>query len=776
MATAVTAKTRAPIARLADASFDLLGSFEFSDIAINEDKSDETKPSDAVEAGHQDWTSEDDSDDDSVVFMGEQSVTAEAYTAPSFETGDEHEATGVMNENTIERLKASLHAVDDMELWEATYASAPHQMEAAYEFLRRSFGGLDGGIMALDTGLGKTMASLAAVAVMRLVELNYSEVRRDQRITGLPHRPHNQPGVVGPCPSHNPWGIECCCVSSSLAQKIARGLTPGPSLVITPPNVVTQFAQAAIKYLEKEIQVPGSNAQMSFVDTLELSADTIARGIYQPPKKDKQPTLFPGSLSKMGYGPDQTSRLFRKHWLLVLSSSPQALSPRGGVYRFFSRRYELRQQQRERLKEYFAPWAVAPRFIALDEFHSAKAPSTLVHRALRQIQDQAAPGHNFKLAGLSATPIAVSLAKSLGSVLSLIVPSAPDLNAFCAAAQIIDSATKAGRPKDKERFDEAIATLFHGQALVPLPKFHATTVACRSKRAEEGDFQRRMGELTAAWGKEARAKLQKQQAASGGCMTPDKLLQSAQFNSSFMQLLWLASFPGIVDLPENLSSDLADWLNSSKIDSSVATSEGRAAHIVGQHINTITKGSGKIEQLSRCLYDASCDLGLGNTAAFLKKHACVLASRPGLALIIAAYADRHWSHDWDIVLMLSGAIKKGKRVIRSAFPDIPIRDERKPTLLIATTGSCGTGVDGLQRANHGVLFDMPFVESVRKQTPGRLWRYGQRYPCYWTELWAEDSLAERLIKERHERRLDAFNQIFGRGDSDSSAGGSASKE
>ncbi len=121
--------------------------------------------------------------------------------------------------------------------------------------------------------------------------------------------------------------------------------------------------------------------------------------------------------------------------------------------------------------------------------------------------------------------------------------------------------------------------------------------------------------------------------------------------------------------------------------------------------------------------------------------------------------------------MLSGALKKSRQVIGSAFPDISIRDERKPTLLIATTGSCGTGVDGLLRANDGVLFDMPFVKSVRKQTPGRLWRYGQRYPCYWTELWAEDSLAERLIKERHERRLDAFNQIFGSGDSDDSRAG-----
>ena len=149
----------------------------------------------------------------------------------------------------------------------------------------------------------------------------------------------------------------------------------------------------------------------------------------------------------------------------------------------------------------------------------------------------------------------------------------------------------------------------------------------------------------------------------------------------------------------------------------------------------------------------------------------VLNVAPSAPVNIAAYADRHWSHNRDIVLMLSGALKKSRQVIGSAFPDISIRDERKPTLLIATTGSCGTGVDGLLRANDGVLFDMPFVKSVRKQTPGRLWRYGQRYPCYWTELWAEDSLAERLIKERHERRLDAFNQIFGSGDSDDSRAG-----
>ncbi|KAK3899398.1 hypothetical protein C8A05DRAFT_36990 [Staphylotrichum tortipilum] len=170
------------------------------------------------------------------------------------------------------------------------------------------------------------------------------------------------------------------------SKKIAHGLAPDPSLIITPPNVVTQFAQAAIEYLEKEIQLPGSDARMS-ADTTHLAREVqgdilsnFVRGPpgYQAPKKDKLLALVLGSLSKMRYAPNQTSRLFRKHRLLVFSSNPQALSPKGRVHRFFGRRYELHQQQRERLKEYFAPWAVAPRFIALDESHSASRKGCFV--------------------------------------------------------------------------------------------------------------------------------------------------------------------------------------------------------------------------------------------------------------------------------------------------------------------------------------------------------------------------------------------------------------
>jgi hypothetical protein len=42
------------------------------------------------------------------------------------------------------------------------------------------------------------------------------------------------------------------------------------------------------------------------------------------------------------------------------------------------------------------------------------------------------------------------------------------------------------------------------------------------------------------------------------------------------------------------------------------------------------------------------------------------AAWPGTALIIAVYADKHWSGEWDVVLVLSAATK-GKQAIQDAF-------------------------------------------------------------------------------------------------------------
>ncbi len=170
-----------------------------------------------------------------------------------------------------------------------------------------------------------------------------------------------------------------------------------------------------------------------------------------------------------------------------------------------------------------------------------------------------------------------------------------------------------------------------------------------------------------------------------------------------MLTLWLASFPGIVEVPYGLSSNPAAWLNRNAIND-VTTKEGRDAYVVGQYIDVITSGSEKMSQLQCCLDRALKDVNLSDAGAAdqpaLKKHACVVASRPGIVLIIAVYADRYWSRQWEVVIMLSAATPDGEKAIDRAFHDIPIGCPEKPTLFIATVGTCGTGLDSLQKASH----------------------------------------------------------------------------
>ncbi|KAK5652984.1 hypothetical protein OQA88_9464 [Cercophora sp. LCS_1] len=132
------------------------------------------------------------------------------------------------------------------------------------------------------------------------------------------------------------------------------------------------------------------------------------------------------------------------------------------------------------------------------------------------------------------------------------MPRAADLDAFLDAAQVIDSATRAGMAKDRDKLNDATARHYCDYC----PGWHAVTVACRSERVEEGDFRRRMDELREAWSSDARAKLAGQATSANGGSLGDKFLQVVRYNSAFMQTLWLASFPGLVDLPGHLSSNL----------------------------------------------------------------------------------------------------------------------------------------------------------------------------------------------------------------------------
>ncbi|KAK4234388.1 hypothetical protein C8A03DRAFT_37840 [Achaetomium macrosporum] len=754
---------------------------------------------------------------------------------PSGEAGGVDAAPGELK--SVEEIMTFLHVPDDLQFWADTCrffchdeartahdqgvkllgtkrSLRPHQMEDVFALLQRSFRGeYDGGIVALDTGLGKTIVSLAAVAATRLVELNYHTVKdewrratRAQNAGATVHRRHNPEGVSASCPSGNPWSIECCCVDNSFSLRIAKQLHPAPSLVVTPVGVAEHIVREASAYFEEEIVWPGSDngehggRRSGFVDTIdmgqsgatlspEIRNDILTHYLDEPPKwarrkKGQDDKLVEGPRPKMGYTLEQEKRLFLQHRLVVVGSNPTSFRDKGKKSTCFARDFDLCSvdPRKRTTKKYTEEWAVAPRFIVLDEFHQFKGERTILYTALRRIRDQTEQYRNrFKLVALSASPLSASLEKALEQLLSLIV-SAIDLNTFRTAAQIIDKivAAKGRKPKDSVKYQEAIRTCsdmlkrvmtvrtstdtFHGQKLLELPPLDLQEIPCSSARTRKDDFRHKMYELREAWRKDALKSVAQQQ----------DFLQFAQFSDSFMQTLWLASFPGIVDLPPHLSSNPAAWLNSDRLPKVITTKQGRSSHTVGKYIDVITRGSGKMEQLRVCLEQACRDEQLrwkqpvaGEVA--LKKHACVFVTRPGLALIIAAHADKHWSSQWDVVLVLSASAKDGSKAIADAFRDIPITDSAKPTLFIGTVGTCGTGLDTLKRANHGILFDLPFVEANLKQVRGRIWRAGQRFRCYWTELWAEDSEAESLIRDRHLKRADAFGRIL------DDLGGSSSK-
>ncbi len=67
-----------------------------------------------------------------------------------------------------------------------------------------------------------------------------------------------------------------------------------------------------------------------------------------------------------------------------------------------------------------------------------------------------------------------------------------------------------------------------------------------------------MGELTAVWSQGARAKLDKQAAASNAALQ-DRFFQFVCFNLLFVLTLKLESFPDIVDLPDGRDVVVDTW-------------------------------------------------------------------------------------------------------------------------------------------------------------------------------------------------------------------------
>lgn len=254
------------------------------------------------------------------------------------------------------------------------------------------------------------------------------------------------------------------------------------------------------------------------------------------------------------------------------------------------------------------------------------------------------------------------------------------------------------------------------------------------------------------------------------CQRIRRRSRACSYSKAFHHTLFLASLPGLVDLPQPLSHNI-DWLLSKNLASAnLSNWEFIQQHLAYEHIDTISSGSGKIDQLCRILEIARRDRSSpnDNTGIILKKHVIVFASRPGIALLVASYVHKNLRTHWNVQLILGFNVNAGDRqkMIHNAFPDIPISHsgdciaDARPGLLVTTTGACGTGMNGMEKASYGVVFDLPFSESHIKQAKGRIYRAKQRHSSHFYVLWSADSEAENLIHQRHCDREQAFRTLL----------------
>ncbi|KAH8889909.1 hypothetical protein GQ53DRAFT_184197 [Thozetella sp. PMI_491] len=639
-------------------------------------------------------------------------------------------------------------------------AIRPDQMETAYIFLRRCYyDGYHGGFVALDTGLGKTRVTLAAVATTRLVELNRHQVIQYRRaldepaganaaaLRGLPR--HNGPDNPGPCPSGNPFGVQCCCIAGSLAQKIANQLGRGPSICMVPPSIVRGWARQATDYLEPRLTaMPAGLDADGFVEVVvaygpastpashrHVVADLVGDTAFQKNAKGERLANQRWDARKDLADPrfdyseeEKIAALAQCHSLFIVSSNPTSLATIGKTA--FGAKYRLVRRGYVRLADVDAEWAVAPRLVVLDEFHEVKGPDTTIHSLLKDLRARAWYRDQLKVMFLSATPVSVAL-RGIAAPVRAVVPESWDREDHPRyrysydyfATQLEPECNRLLRERSYNAQDAAGAApwlaraydffaavmtrrfaheLFRGRPVLNLPPLAEEQVPCRSPLASRDAFHAKVQALQRQW----RADL----ATKRG----DSLYGTYRYSAAFHHTLFLASLPGLVNLPGSLSQSV-DWLLAANLRAAdVGSWEAIRRHPGYAHIDTITSGSGKVDELRRILETARGD--------------CSPPSDGGVA-----------------------------------FPDIPAAGadpQQRPGLLVTTTGAYGVGVNGMQKASYGVVFDLPFSESSIKQAKGRIYRAGQKHRSHFYVLWSSDNEAEELIHQRHISREQAFGSIL----------------
>lgn len=666
------------------------------------------------------------------------------------------------------------------------------QLAFIYQFIKRSVGinsKINGQILADATGLGKSHCIMGLIAIIRLLVLTVAHVEEhpDQ---------HNGLGSSSSCPSGDPYGVQCVCVSGSPSSEYARRLTKGPMLVLTPPHIVEQWVAKAADYYLPTVTAKGSDRAKAFVDLLSWTNGSLVSHPFGNPEmhviddaataagpvmvgimagggrisqkdykrlkelKDSKPymavdwlrksdkVLFKANFEELSVG-DQSK--------CIVFASTSAVS-QGRLAAGLSKNVALAIAGRS--SPYIVPFPlpIVPTLVAYDECHTIKDGSSKFWQQLFNLRQLARHGElRSQWCFLSATPASANpldiapICSMLfeGASRDVTIDSLRELN-----AQFTQMQCASGRGEDTHQQGVTFATRFGrfledfviardrsspilGRSINdPGPRYHKVSWSV-SVPADHVDDVEQLGTF-------CREKLPKDE----GQLNMMRTLITTE--PVFTQYYAAGIMPGIATAQVRRRAENRSYPSSAP---DIAKDIGRKERGTLYRFMHAHEGHEWLTRLASVLNLAYNDRG--PDADERPKHVLVLAATPSLTghIFVNIANNAELQPITSVKLLTSGSESARQRHERIGAISVEAAASDKTTVVVSTAELVGTGTDTLTFCNYLVILGELFKPVHEDQAIGRLCRRGQRLPVHVHFIRSNHHTHELIRKRNSGRRL-----------------------
>jgi hypothetical protein len=484
--------------------------------------------------------------------------------------------------------------------------------------------------------------------------------------------------------------------------------------------------------------------------------------------------------------------------VILVSSNPGTVD---GLLKTFGLDISLPERGKRGLKktaQVTIPNAIPWSTITIDEFQHSRGSETktmqLLQRALRHV-----PEGLVKTNLVSGTPYSTSLRASLLGPARAVLPSAWDVEGHAMhpysyhvlstvliprVEKAVSKASKHGSKgepgADPNEYMERLRKLsnlfmirmraddtFLGAVLLPKPPMDIYMIAVTDpssielnslfERSRSGwkasDLQRDGKEGSAAYAAASRL-------------------------SSFTTHIFAATLPGVARL-SRLGLDPVQFVNDNMLADKVpylGSREARANSPLAPYVNVLLRADdAKMAKVFEILNAAAEDDSPVETfegvhvkeedecliGQVLKKHVVILCTKAAMANVLAVFFDNLDSCKYDIECITAKTPTQRREGICQSTVGrrILYNSPEKPTLLIATTDSIGTGLNSLVSSNYVIILNPPFREDDVVQGLGRLHRQGQVQRVHAFVMVSGNTDLEHIFLGRHVIRMKVFRSL-----------------